>query len=992
MAGNEDLISNFIDRVGFGEDAEFAKSRLMEVLALYDKLANTKVGLGTDKMTGVDAGLKSAASSLGAYDQTLQRVSQRIAQMNGQSKEFTNVLLLEAKASKELAAAKLNEAKAQTESAKQKQIAEKSSKEAIKNSAAEKKIIDDATNDYLQLSRSYTEAALRAKNYVLRLGEGHPIAVQAVKDANDIGNVLKKLDASVGQNQRNVGNYASAYNGLGISFAQVSRELPSLAINFQTFALAISNNLPMVADELGKARREIAQLKAEGKDAPSLLSKIGKSIFSWQVGLSVGITLFTLFSKQIGAFFVSLFTGSKVFDEAKEKLKSYTAALSEANKQKITNSVGDITTLELVRDILNDTAKSLKERTEAAKAFNQIADESNKLDLTQLDNLNKINDSISKQITLIEKRAFSRAAESILADKAEKLLLAQQEASIQAEKDFILERESDQAQQKQFGISEVSVNGIKINQLERYNSLLDQQSIKNKIANNENVKRAKADFDASKQALRGLIDLQGFTADSGNEDKNKDVSEQRRRALFEIEKLKLERSIETNKAIFEDEKKDFVVRLDAFKNYLDDKNKLIDLTANFEKGKKEILSEEIALIDAKQKDDKISLETEQQNTLEKLRESEMKKIQEDMKRRRSVLMFAYGEELVDAENYYDELAKIGLISFEKAKELKKQEEKLQEDFYKKVGDLAKKQVEDDDKKRKEQRDKRIKEQEDFNKRRKELEQELIRELTDLSFTFFTASIEKQKNAIQLQVDAIELRKQREIDAVNQTVSNRQQAAAEIQIIEARANAEREQLQKKQRDLDIRKAQFDKIQSIARIVQETAIAVIKLTGSLNPADKALIPLVLSISATQIAAIVAQPIPKYREGTKDHQGGRAIVGDGGKEEIVITPDGKVMKTPAKSTLVDLPKHSIVLPDANIAMNYALKGVNGLNQSKVENAPLIDGIMIAGEISSMKKAVVSAIKKQPQPVTLVENVLSRRIRRGDNSNTYLNNNLQG
>ena len=140
------------------------------------------------------------------------------------------------------------------------------------------------------------------------------------------------------------------------------------------------------------------------------------------------------------------------------------------------------------------------------------------------------------------------------------------------------------------------------------------------------------------------------------------------------------------------------------------------------------------------------------------------------------------------------------------------------------------------------------------------------------------------------------------------------------------------------------------------------------------------------------MVAQPIPKYREGTKDHQGGRAIVGDGGKEEIVITPDGKVMKTPAKSTLVDLPKHSIVLPDANIAMNYALKGVNGLNQSKVENAPLIDGIMIAGEISSMKKAVVSAIKKQPQPVTLVENVLSRRIRRGDNSNTYLNNNLQG
>ncbi|MDM5199257.1 hypothetical protein QUF79_14645 [Fictibacillus enclensis] len=53
------------------------------------------------------------------------------------------------------------------------------------------------------------------------------------------------------------------------------------------------------------------------------------------------------------------------------------------------------------------------------------------------------------------------------------------------------------------------------------------------------------------------------------------------------------------------------------------------------------------------------------------------------------------------------------------------------------------------------------------------------------------------------------------------------------------------------------------------------------------------------------------PKYARGTASHPGGLAIVGDGGGEELIRTPDGKVSLSPNTDTLVNLPKGSSVLP---------------------------------------------------------------------------------
>lgn len=124
----------------------------------------------------------------------------------------------------------------------------------------------DLNNAYLQLSKRYNEAALAAKN--LQLSETATIEEQkeAIRVANELGNKLKSLDASVGQHSRNVGNYASAYNGLGMAVQQVLREAPT-AISPDQFFLAIGNNLPQVVDELAKVQQALNAVKETAKQA-----------------------------------------------------------------------------------------------------------------------------------------------------------------------------------------------------------------------------------------------------------------------------------------------------------------------------------------------------------------------------------------------------------------------------------------------------------------------------------------------------------------------------------------------------------------------------------------------------------------------------------------------------------------------------------------------------------------------------------------------------
>ena len=128
--------------------------------------------------------------------------------------------------------------------------------------------------------------------------------------------------------------------------------------------------------------------------------------------------------------------------------------------------------------------------------------------------------------------------------------------------------------------------------------------------------------------------------------------------------------------------------------------------------------------------------------------------------------------------------------------------------------------------------------------------------------------------------------------------------------EAETSRKNEELEKKKVQLQQKQAKWQKGVDIAQAGIATALAITRALPNL-----VLAAIVGAMGAVQIATIAATPIPAYKEGTKNggHIGGLAIVGDGGKQEVVVY-GGKSWITPDVPTVVDLPRGAEVFPDIN------------------------------------------------------------------------------
>lgn len=158
-----------------------------------------------------------------------------------------------------------------------------------------------------------------------------PFGRELLASINQADAKIKALDATIGNHQRNVGNYASGWNGLNMSIQQIGRELPSLAVNWDTFFLAISNNLPILADEIKRAKEQYNALKNSGEKAVPVWKQVVSSIFSWQSALTVGITLLTLYGDKLVDWVGSLFTVKKALSETYQSLEDYQKKVSETS-------------------------------------------------------------------------------------------------------------------------------------------------------------------------------------------------------------------------------------------------------------------------------------------------------------------------------------------------------------------------------------------------------------------------------------------------------------------------------------------------------------------------------------------------------------------------------------------------------------------------------------------------------------------------------------
>lgn len=186
---------------------------------------------------------------------------------------------------------------------------------------------------------------------------------------------ISAAEQATGRYQRNVGNYASAWNGLGMSVQQVARELPSLAMGWNTFFLAISNNLPILVDELKKASAEYKAFKlavAAGNNDVAKVAPVWKqlisSIFSWQTALVVGITVLSMYGKDIIEWTKNLLGADTAQKRLNESLKEFNNLQRNASEK----TLEEISKLNLLYGVSQNIALSIDVRKKAVEKLQQM--------------------------------------------------------------------------------------------------------------------------------------------------------------------------------------------------------------------------------------------------------------------------------------------------------------------------------------------------------------------------------------------------------------------------------------------------------------------------------------------------------------------------------------------------------------------------------------------------------------------------------------------
>ncbi len=163
---------------------------------------------------------------------------------------------------------------------------------------------------------------------------------------------------------------------------------------------------------------------------------------------------------------------------------------------------------------------------------------------------------------------------------------------------------------------------------------------------------------------------------------------------------------------------------------------------------------------------------------------------------------------------------------------------------------------------------------------------------------------------------------------------------------------------------------------------TAVAVVKALPN--------IPLSIAVGALgaiQTGIIASRPIPEFKDGVLNFEGGYAIIGDGGKQEPVTDKKGNLKYlSPKVPTLTKLDKGDNVFPsidDYMVSMSYEniLRNSAAMSmaaqQERLEQAALSQTNIVNVQIEKqIEKAMTRALKNSPPPISNFKGATAREI----------------
>ena len=908
--------------------------------------------------------------------------------------------------------------------------------------------IISASGSYYEMNAAMLELQKRYKA-LSEADRESSVGKNLIAQANALNNKLKEIDSQFGNYQRNVGNYASSWNGLNVQTQQLLRELPSLTMSFNQFFLAISNNLPMFVDELKRASEEFKRMKSEGQTAVPVWKQLLGSLFSWQSALVIGITLLSAYSSEIIDWVASLFKAKKSISE----IASAETNLANARRRGVSDSIKERTELDLLYKATQDNKRSMQERIAAidelrSKYPSYFENMSNEEILA-----GKATKSYKELRTELVANAIARAQ----LDKMTEIASQRYEAWIkrtnqyntylkaqrkEEEAKLALEKATQKAREK--GIEEGSKRESVYLSKRRSDLEKAQEQTKKEEEAWKFLLKVTTDYDKTLEGMAKNINVGALVNDPGKNNKAYDDEKKKaeeyaeyiKKITEDLSKSKIELIADGREREIAEISKEYDDRIKEIKGRTDEE---IELRKNLEtlKGK--------AIAEINDKYDKELLEIEKtnlENRLASIGENSNEELDKRLNLQIQLNNMMRDAEIKDAEKNGEDVVairmkymqrenslimrnlqeRIGLIEANTDKVVNEQEtsalkeaniikkqyangEISKEDYEKKLYDIGVKyakarletlmkeaeaemslldpnsekyqELEDrlanlqaqinginyDDatKKREEWIDKFKEGLSGMNSAARDALGEtagifeglsdimvdvaedgklsfenmaeavgkIVSGITSLMTDIYDARIENVEKEQEANDEAYDKEIER-IEALEENGAiSTEEAEARKRAAEDKTAAKNAELEKKKAALQEKQAKWDKANSIVQAGIATALAVTKALPNL-----VLAALVGAMGAAQVALIAAQPIPKYAKGTKDHPGGLAIVGDGGKKEGIVTNNGLFI-TPDKPTLVDLPAHAQVIPDLSYIYDRSgLTSDYGLLEQKLKN----------------------------------------------------------
>lgn len=194
-------------------------------------------------------------------------------------------------------------------------------------------------------------------------------SVGNVKNISNVVDNLKRQYQSLGKEaatasealENSTKRVTPRFNSLNVSVQQVARELPALAISANTFFLAISNNLPILADSISAVRKENQELIASGQKAVPVWKQVAGSLLSWQTALVAGVTILSMYGEEIFNVAGEMSGLSKVTKTQIDRQKE----LNDSQQKGAQNAQEELTKLKLLYQASQDITRPMAERKRA---------------------------------------------------------------------------------------------------------------------------------------------------------------------------------------------------------------------------------------------------------------------------------------------------------------------------------------------------------------------------------------------------------------------------------------------------------------------------------------------------------------------------------------------------------------------------------------------------------------------------------------------------